>query len=66
MNAFTNNGATALGFARRHTQNSIISYLQSLGAIDDGIEAEVAFDDVLVDEEEVMEDNEDDDKDENE
>ena len=31
-----------------------------------GIEAEVAFDDVLVDEEEVMADNDEDDEDENE
>jgi hypothetical protein len=41
MNAFTNYGRTALGIARRQKYSSIISsivsYLQSLGAIDDGI-----------------------------
>jgi ankyrin repeat protein len=36
MNAFTNDGETALGLARREKHPSIISYLQSLGAIDDG------------------------------
>jgi predicted nucleotide-binding protein len=36
MNAFTNNGRTASGIARREKHKSIISYLQSLGAIDDG------------------------------
>jgi ankyrin repeat protein len=35
MNAFTNNGETALGIARRKKQLTIISYLQSLGALDD-------------------------------
>jgi ankyrin repeat protein len=35
MNALTNNGRTALGIARRARHPSIISYLQSLGAIDD-------------------------------
>jgi ankyrin repeat protein len=48
MNAFTNDGRTALGIARREKHPSIISYLQSLGAIDDGI----------VDEEEEEEENE--------
>jgi len=42
-----------------------VSYLQNLGAIDDGIEVRVFFDDVMVDVEE-EEDNEDDDEDENE
>jgi ankyrin repeat protein len=37
MNALTNDGQTALGIARRKKHPSIISYLQSLGAIDDGI-----------------------------
>jgi hypothetical protein len=37
MNALTNNGRTALGCARRKKHPTIISYLQSLGAIDDGI-----------------------------
>jgi hypothetical protein len=37
MNAFTNNGQTALGSARRKKQLTIVSYLQSLGAIDDGM-----------------------------
>jgi hypothetical protein len=38
MNAFTNNGQTALGIARRKKHQTIIYYLQSLGAIDDGRE----------------------------
>jgi ankyrin repeat protein len=38
MNApLTNDGWTALGIARREKHASIISYLQSLGALDDGI-----------------------------
>jgi hypothetical protein len=50
MNAFTNNGQTALGIARRDKHPSIISYLQSLGAIDDGIvDDEEDIDDVLLD-----------------
>jgi hypothetical protein len=36
MNAFTNDGRTALGEARRRKHKSIVSYLQSLGAIDNG------------------------------
>jgi ankyrin repeat protein len=35
MNAVTNDGQTALGVARRKKYPSIVSYLQSLGAIDD-------------------------------
>ena len=37
MNAFSNDGQTALGIARRKKQKLVISYLQRLGAIDDGI-----------------------------
>jgi len=37
MNAFTNDGETALGIARRKKHPSIVSYLQSLGAVDDGM-----------------------------
>jgi ankyrin repeat protein len=48
MNALTNDGPTALGIARRDKHSLIVSYLQSLGAIDDGI----------VDEEEEEEENE--------
>jgi hypothetical protein len=55
MNALTNDGETALGIARREKHPSIISYLQSLGAIDDGIVEEE-------EEEEENEENEDEDE----
>jgi ankyrin repeat protein len=40
MNALTNDGASALGWARRRNHTNIVTFLQSRGAVDDGDEEE--------------------------
>jgi hypothetical protein len=37
MNALTNTGQSALGWARRKNRTTTVTYLRSLGAVDDGI-----------------------------
>jgi ankyrin repeat protein len=37
MNARTNDGASALGVARRYNKPEVVEFLRSLGAVDDGI-----------------------------
>jgi len=40
MNALTNDGASALGWARRKNHPAIVTFLQRRGAVDDGDEEE--------------------------
>ena len=56
INARENNGETALRWARARNHSTVITFLQSNGGIDDGMEED---DDFLFDEEEEEEDEED-------
>jgi len=38
MNALTNNGESALGYARRENHPAIADFLRTQGAVDDGID----------------------------